>query len=293
MDIISGGRFAKVEPIERGWSSDKKYRAVDASGASFMLRVMPASRHEACKSLFAVLERIAALGVPMCVPVELGTCADETYILQSWIDGEDLRLQLPELPEAEQYALGLKAGEILRRIHTIPAPETQEEWSVHFNRKTDAKIQRYRECSLRFDGDRQVLDYIERNRHLLENRPQCFQHGDYHDGNMMLERGELMIIDFSSYGFGDPWAEFDRIVWSAAASPQFASGQLHGYFGGDPPPEFFKLLAFYIASNTLSSIPWAIPFGQGEIDTMMRQSQDVLAWYDGMKNPMPTWYSER
>ena len=56
------------------------------------------------------------------------------------------------------------------------------------------------------------------------------------------------------------------------------------------PMEFWRLLALYISSNMLSSIPWAIPFGEGEIQTMLGQAQDVLAWYDNMKNPVPTWY---
>ena len=110
---------------------------------------------------------------------------------------------------------------------------------------------------------------------------------------MILEQGELKIIDFDRYDFGDSWEEFNRIVWSVAASPRFASGQLHGYFDGEPPLEFFKLLAFYIASNTLSSIYWAIPFGQSEINVMRRQSQDVLTWFDNMKNPVPAWYNKR
>jgi hypothetical protein len=42
----------------------------------------------------------------------------------------------------------------------------------------------------------------------------------------------------------------------------------------------------------LSSIPWAIPFGEGEIRTMLNQAKDVLAWYDGMKNPVPSWYGD-
>jgi len=92
--------------------------------------------------------------------------------------------------------------------------------------------------------------------------------------------------------FGDPWEEFNRIVWSAMTSPVFASGQLHGYFGGDPSMVFFKLLAFYISCNTLASIPWAIPFGQSDIDTMTKQSQDVLKWFDDMSNPEPTWYKK-
>jgi len=85
-------------------------------------------------------------------------------------------------------------------------------------------------------------------------------------------------------------------IWNVAVSTHFATGQLRGYFGGspsqglEPPIEFFKLLAFYIASNTLSSIYWAVPFGQSDLDTMMKQAQDVLKWYDNMQNPVPSWY---
>ena len=43
--------------------------------------------------------------------------------------------------------------------------------------------------------------------------------------------------------------------------------------------------------NKLSSLYWAIPFGEEEINTIRKQAQDVLNWYDGMRNPVPTWYS--
>ena len=283
-------RFSKVEPIDKGWSEDRKYCVTEADGTKRLLRISPAERYEKRKALFELLERVAALGVPMCKPVEFGTCGDGVYMLYSWISGKDAEEALPLLPETEQYVLGLHSGEILRKIHSIPAPETQEDWAVRFGRKTANKIRKYRECGLRFPGDDDVIAYIERNTRLLENRPQCFQHGDYHVGNMMLENGELRVIDFDRYDFGDPWEEFNRIVWSAAVSPHFATGQLRGYFGGEPPMEFFRLLAFYIASNTLSSIYWAVPFGQGQIDTMMKQSQDVLKWFDNMQNSVPTWY---
>jgi len=289
-DILGGNRFVSAMPIEKGWSADKKYCVTQADGERYLLRISPIAQYDSRKALFGLMENVAALDIPMCRPIEFGTCADGFYSLQTWIDGEDSDAALPLLTDTEQYVLGLRSGEILRTMHTIPAPDTQEEWAARFNRKTTAKIQKYHECGLRFDGDEYILDYIENNRSLLENRPQCFQHGDYHVGNMMLERGELNIIDFDRYDFGDPWEEFNRLVWSAAVSPHFATGQLRGYFGGEPPLAFFKLLAFYIASNTLSSIYWAIPFGQAEIDVLMQQSQDVLRWFDNMKNPVPTWY---
>ena len=289
-DILGGERFVKAKLIEKGWSEDKKYCVTDTNGIRYLLRITPIERYEVRKSLFAMLERVATLGIPMCEPIEFGTCADGVYSLLSWIDGDDLEAILPLLPETEQYVLGLKSGEIIKRMHTIPAPDTLEEWAARFNRKTDYKINKYRECGLRFDGDEYVIEYIEQNRQLLDKRPQCFQHGDYHIGNMMMENGEIKIIDFDRYDFGDPWEEFNRIVWSAAASPHFATGQLRGYFGGEPPLEFFRLLAFYIASNTLSSIYWAAPFGPSDLDTMIKQSQDVLVWFDDMRSPIPTWY---
>ncbi|MDR2703568.1 MAG: phosphotransferase [Cellulomonadaceae bacterium] len=284
------GRFTALKPINKGWSADKKFCVADSGGTKYLLRISDIERYADRKSLFEVLEQVAALHIPMCLPIEFGTCALGVYSLQSWIEGDDLETVLPSLSVAEQFDLGVQAGEILRRMHEISAPPTLETWSARFARKTDLKIQKYRECGIRFRGDEYIIDYLENNRGLLDNRPQCFQHGDYHIGNMMLKDGQLNIIDFDRYDFGDPWEEFNRIVWSAAVSPHFATGQIQGYFGGEPPEEFFRLLAFYIASNALSSIYWAIPFGQGEIGTMLSQSQEVLRWYKNMQNPIPTWY---
>lgn len=76
------------------------------------------------------------------------------------------------------------------------------------------------------------------------------------------------------------------------AAPAFASGMVDGYFDGEVPMEFWKLLALYICSNTLSSLPWAIPFGEKEIRVMRKQAAQVLQWYGGMKNAVPNWYQK-
>jgi serine/threonine-protein kinase len=229
----------------------------------------------------------------MSQPLDFGTCdnGNSVYSLLTWCDGEDAEIALKQLSENEQYVIGIQSGELLRKIHTIPAPEDQEEWGNRFNRKTSIKIDKYRACGITFGGDDKIIGYIEQNRQLLSGRPQCYQHGDYHVGNMILSTDHtLSIIDFNRPDFGDPWEEFNRIVWSATVSPHFATGQIKGYFGGKPPIEFFRLLAFYISSNMLSSIYWAIPFGEGEVNTMKNQAKDVLEWFDQMDNPVPTWY---
>jgi serine/threonine-protein kinase len=295
-DINIYSNFIKVEPINKGWSSDKKYYVEDSESRKLLLRIADISEYDIKKAEYEVIKQVSALGVPMSQPVDFGICdnGQSVYSLLTWCDGQDADGVLPLLTETEQYVLGIKSGEMLRVIHSIPAPKEQEEWSSRFNRKTSNKIKKYKDCGIKLNGDDKIIEYIENNRYLLEGRPQCYQHGDYHVGNMIISLDNtLSIIDFNRPDFGDPWEEFNRIVWSATVSPHFATGQLHGYFGGRPPIEFFKLLAFYISSNTLSSIYWAIPFGEKEITTMKNQARDVLAWFDNMNNPIPTWYLDK
>ena len=182
---------------------------------------------------------------------------------------------------------------ILQKIHTISAPAGIEDWSIRFNQKIDRKLAAYQDCPLKYTEDACILKYLQENRHLLDNRPQCYQHGDYHIGNMMIHRdGTLTVIDFDRDDYGDPWEEFNRILWCAQAAPAFASGMVDGYFDWDIPLDFWKLLALYICSNTLSSLPWAIAFGDGEIQTMKKQAQDILNWYDYMQRVIPFWYKK-
>ena len=280
------------EPILAGWSVDKKYGVTDENGKRYFLRISDLARYDQKRSEFEMMQRAAALGIPMCLPVEFGICKEGVYSVHSWIDGESAEDRIPLFSDREQYICGLEAGRILHRIHSIPAPDTQEEWAVRFNRKIDTKIRKYGECPIKYAKGQAFIDCINANRHLLNGRPQVFQHGDYHIGNMMIDRkGKLYIIDFDRYDYGDPWEEFNRIVWCAQKSPLFASGMVDGYFDSDVPIDFWKLLSLYISSNTLSSVYWAIPYGEAEVNTMLNQAKDVLNWYDDMTIPIPKWYN--
>ncbi len=284
-------KFITKEPINKGWSSDKKYCVSDEKGTKYLLRVSNIEQYDKKQSEFYMMKRVFDLGVPMCRPIEFGKCEDGVYSVQSWIDGEDAEAVMERYSNETQYRYGIESGKILRKIHSIPAPALQEDWELRFNRKMDYKIKTYGECPIKYENGQAFIDYINENRRLLKGRPQAYQHGDYHIGNMMIDRGgKLFIIDFNRNDYGDPWEEFNRIVWCAQKAPIFASGMVDGYFDGDVPLEFWKLLALYISSNTLSSVYWAIPFGQKEIDTMLNQAKEVLTWYDNMQNPVPTWY---
>ena len=292
--------FASLTLIEKGWSPDRKYRAVTPSGEVYLLRVMPRGEYDAWLPWFERQREYSRLGVPMCDTYEFGRWPEGgVYAVQRWIDGEDAEPVLRRLSPEEQYRQGTEAGRILRLIQSAPVPDGLPDWEAKFNAKIDRKIRGYLDCPLRIEGDRDIFRYLEDNRRWLKARPNACQHGDYHLGNMMFERvgeapGRLTVIDFNREDFGDPWEEFNRIVWCAQAAPDFARGRIDGYFGGPAkvPELFWRLLCLYIASNTLSSIYWAVPFGEREIETMTRQAADVLRWFDDMTNPVPVWYRD-
>ncbi len=281
------------EPIDKGWSGDQKYRVTTESGEVYLLRVTRPEKAERFHLGYLGMKKVAALGIPM-LPIEFGNASEGTYAIHGWIDGEDAENVIPALSAEQQYAYGQDAGRILRQLHSLPAPADVPAWSERFNAKIDRKLAMYNECPLKYDNGERFLEYITQKRHLLYDRPQSYQHGDYHIGNMMIDRdGVLTIIDFDRDDYGDPWEEFNRIVWCAQAAPTFACGMVDGYFDGKPPMEFWELLALYICSNTLSSLPWAIPFGEREIATMREQAAEVLEWYDGMQCVIPSWYLQR
>lgn len=284
-------KFDSVTEIDKGWSGDKKYCALK-KGTKYLLRISPRNKFSKHYKIHKIMQNLDRKNVSMCKPLKIGLCKEGTYILQSWIDGVDAEENIHNYSDEQQYEFGFQSGKILQKIHTVPAPKHQEDWETRFNKKMDRKIQMYSDCPIKFDGAEYIIEYLNNNRDLLKNRPQCFQHGDYHIGNMMIENDKIVVIDFDRYDFGDPWEEFNRIVWAAQASPKFAAGMIDGYFDNNVPELFWRLLKLYIGSNTLSSVPWAMDYSQEQIDVMLNQVKDVLNWYDNYKLTVPIWYSD-
>ena len=144
-------KFVSKELIDKGWSGDKKYCVTDEKGNKFLLRVSPIEQYERKKSEYELMSQVAALGVPMCKPLEFGTSDEGVYSIQTWIDGVDAEENAHNLTSDEQYSYGFEAGRILKEIHKIPAPEGIEDWEIYFNRKADRKIKMYEECPIKYD----------------------------------------------------------------------------------------------------------------------------------------------
>ncbi|MEY8292233.1 phosphotransferase [Carnobacteriaceae bacterium 52-44] len=281
------------EEINKGWSADKKYYIQTNDQQEFLMRTSSIELYERKNEEFKKMQEIFSLGLPISEPLDFLIHKDKDMIqaLFTWIDGQDSEKILSKLEEKTQYDLGYQAGEILKKIHTLPAPNETKPWTISYQQKIERNISNYKNGELKYNQGELFLEYIAKNRHLVNNRPLTFQHGDYHTGNMILSSmNELSIIDFNRWSYGDPWEEFDRIDFSAMVSPLFATGQVDGYFSGKPPFDFFQLMALYICTNILNALPWALSYSKKEVKTMKDKATDVLKWYDNMQSVVPNWY---
>ncbi|MGB0931721.1 MAG: aminoglycoside phosphotransferase family protein [Chitinophagales bacterium] len=292
-DIPNSNKWKILQKITEGWSHDEKYHIQTEGSTQFLLRISDGISLEKEKAHYKALTELNSKNVRVSKLIEEGVCngGKNTFRLFSWIEGVEVNKALNSFSEKEQYDFGVEAGTILKEIHQINAPVNHTDWATHYNKKINTKIEQYQNCGLNLEHADKILAYIEEHRNLLKERPICFHHGDFHIGNMLITpKKELAVIDFNRLDFGDPWEEFNRTNWSASESPWFASGQINGYFENDVPVDFFELMALYMGVNQLGAIPWAIPYGEKQIEILLAQTKEVLEWYENFNQVIPKWY---
>lgn len=288
--------YCVAQFVDKGWSEEKKFYVQTHKGGRFNLRISPLASFETRKREFEALEKVRELGITMSQPVDIGKCGKGkyVYVLLSWVEGESLDESIGKLNIEEQYAVGFEAGEILKKIHSISAPENLENWEERMGRKIQLRLEKYCESGVKIKNGHLAQNFIQDNLHLLKNRPQVFQHGDYHIGNLILTPGKkLGVIDFNRWDYGDPFEEFHKMeMFSREKSISFCRGQLDGYFPTGIPENFFLLISLYLASVLLYSPVWAQPYGEEEVAYMKKKAEEIMADSENFRSPVPLWLRE-
>lgn len=295
--ILESGRFVAAQPIEKGLSSDQKHRVTTADGAQYLLRVSPAADYPRKQAEYHMLTHMYAHGIPAPRPWELGLCdgGARVYSLVAWLEGADAESLLPGLSTARQYALGRQSGRLLRQIHAVPAPASAADtpgWPRRFAQRLGRWVAAYdSKPAVHSETGRLLREYLLGHAGLLDGRPQTCLHGDYNTENLLVSpSGGLSVIDFNSYGspVGDPWWDLNNMAWSPTLHPHFQTGQLEGYFGGQPPEDFWPVFACYLAFDALAAL--TDPFELNGIEDGTPVVRAVLGWTDGLRRTLPRWY---
>ena len=276
--------------ISKGYSEEVKYKVI--ADKKYFLKISPQSF---TKKKELELKYISSLEKEVKFPklIEVRYESDSIHSLYEWIDGVDFREYVTQLTDKDLYQYGIQAGEFLKIIHSISIERHSINWEEYYVQKSMKKIDSFRMVNINFPEIETFIDYIHTHQYLLQDRPISLCHGDFHVGNMMVDSQtkELVIIDFGSIEIGDPMEEFNRMIWNAQLSEEFANGFINGYFNEtNIPDEFWKLMAYYMACDVVGSIPWAVNYGNDQLITMLERAKLVLDWYDDFERIIPKFY---
>lgn len=295
-DIANYGTFTKIEPIHKGWSSDKKYYVETIQGKKRLLRVSAISEYEDKKREYDIIKRMSAIGINMSEPIDFGICngGKSVYQLLTWCEGVEAKELLPTLSEQEQYEFGLEAGRILRKMQAVERFPSSQNWAKIYGDKVRNYIEAYKTCGETLAGNERLLSFLEPHFSCLDNRPMCLLHADFQSDNMVISpKKELYIIDFQGSGFVDPYYALTGVTVTAEVSPQFSVGQLHSFFEGSVPADFWQLNAFYMAAESINAFTVAVALGKEKVDDSNEMIKNMLAWFDNFHNLIPSWMNTK
>lgn len=284
--------FVKAEIINKGYSNEKKYYVETVDGKQMILQLSNMADYGNREKLFDTMRKVSDFGVPIPRPIDYGLCdsGENVYVLLEWYDGCDLEKLMPTLSMNEQYMYGIKAGKILNKIHSIPTLSIAKDWHLKFIEEKYKQLREVLNYDIYMNGGDTILQYFEENKHLIYNRPICFNHGDYHSGNLLaIANGDLIVLDWENNRYGDPWNDFMEI-YNADIFPYFITGLIHGYFNGEPSPEFWKLFSLYVSSSVVACVFWAVNNSPNLIKQCVKNVEKALQSFNYMKNPVPDWY---
>ncbi len=284
-------RIVSRQLLTKGWSTDQKYKVELEDGRFGLLRIAERPAYEAKRLEFQLVEKLFGLGLPVAEPISFWTDEKSVYTLYEWVEGQDMNEVASDLPDSASYDLGCQAGKFLRALHGLSIDQSLRDWNSFYQAKIDNKLAAYQAASHSYPNGQAMIDFVQANRHLLAGRPIAYHHGDFHTGNFLLGAdGKLKILDFDRYDIGDPWEEFNRLIFTADLSPTFARGQVDAYFDGAIPEEFWRLLALYLTVNSLGALSWAEQVDPLQIPLMKEQADAVWTWYQGYSRLQPLWY---
>ncbi|AER16102.1 aminoglycoside phosphotransferase family protein [Streptococcus suis] len=279
------------QPLTKGWSTDQKYKVQLEDGRLGLLRIAERPAYEAKQLEFQLVENLFGLGLPVAEPLSFWADDLSVYTLYEWMEGQDMNDLATSLSEQTLYELGCQSGKFLRTLHALPIDQSLRDWNSFYQAKIDNKLAAYQAASHSYPNGQAMIAFVQANRHLLEGRPIAYHHGDFHTGNFLRgQDGRLKILDFDRYDIGDPWEEFNRLIFTADLSPAFARGQVDVYFDGAIPEEFWKLMALYVTVNSLGALSWAEQVDSEQIPLMKLQAQKISEWYEYFNHHLPKWY---
>ncbi|SCC23974.1 aminoglycoside phosphotransferase family protein [Bacillus wiedmannii] len=284
---------ANIEEISKGFSPDKKYIVTTIDNEKYLFRIGDIQEYERRKIEFQILNEMVKRNVQAQRPIEIGILEEEgVYSIFSYIEGEDAKNLLPTYTLKEQYNIGIEAGKDLAKMHTYEAPKDILPWYERAMKKHQKYVEAYKTSGIKIKDDDKIIKFIDENEKYVKNRPNRFQHDDFHLENIIVRDGKYVgVVDFNGYDWGDPLHDFVKIaLFARDISIPYSIGQIEGYFNGKIPEKFWNLYAVYVGMTVFSSVVWSLRAAPHMLDDTLERLTIVLEDHKNFELLKPIWF---
>lgn len=252
LHAVAAGEATDFEVLSK--RSFINVRVVGHEGRNYLVRVKPNSPKRLAalgrlerEQRFYELAADAGLPVPHVLAVDgRGKLIRNVFMVRTFLPGQSADTILPGLAEAEQRALSLQAGDLLRRIHSCPAepdrPLAADDSDLRTNpgrlaEEIDQGVTRMRAQSVcprwldrarAFAREHEAAMGGEGSAHVL-------LHGDYHFGNLLVDKRDsgwavTGIIDAEEAALGDALWDLATMEYEDAfRGPHMRDAFLEGF----------------------------------------------------------------
>ncbi|HDR3427906.1 TPA: aminoglycoside phosphotransferase family protein, partial [Bacillus thuringiensis] len=192
----------------------------------------------------------------------------------------------------EQYDIGIEAGKDLAKMHTLEAPKNILPWYERAMKKHRKYLEAYKTCGIKIENDDKIIKFIDENEMYVKDRPNRFQHDDFHLENIIVRDGRYVgVVDFNGYDWGDPLHDFVKIaLFARDISIPYSIGQIEGYFNERIPEEFWKLYAVYVGMTVFSSVVWTLRAAPHMLEDTLERLHIVLEDHKNFELLKPIWF---
>ncbi|WP_353855711.1 aminoglycoside phosphotransferase family protein [Bacillus sp. Bos-x628] len=285
------------QQMSSGFSGDRTYVVTILNGEKLVLKLTGTHQYNTLKRKANILRMFKKQGILCSEVMDMGVVHEHnlSYSILPFIEGENAREFIHKRTREEQYKIGRRAGLELRSMHEYVAPSSIESWDQRVMAKHERYVHVYQSCGVKFEHDEIVVDFINSHSDAVKNRPNRFQHDDFHLGNLIIRDAKYAgAIDFDHYDWGDPIHDFYKLsLFSTEKSIPFSVGQIDGYFCNQPSKEFWLLFSIYTAMSLFSSIVWTLKFDPHHVDQMVKRVNRILSDHQHFTQLEPGWYTNR
>lgn len=283
-----------ISKIHKGFSHDEKYAIDD----QYLLRIFPIDDLNKRREEFETINDLAKYSVFVPRGLDFGRLKnkDKAYMVISYIPGIDGEVALKNLTKEEQYEAGYIGGKELNKLHQLPAPSGYPSWYSIKKRKSNHYLNGLKSINRLDPKIKDMLEsYILHHENLMIDRPNQFQHDDFHPTNIIIHNKTFAgIIDFQRMDWGDPIHDLHKLgFFSKRISIDFTKGVIDGYHENQPLTEsFWRLYTLYSAMHIVSALVWGLKISEEQYELLLDYSHEVIEDHNHFQSIVPKWYQD-